>query len=119
VLVIEHRGSDRFIQFVKSSTAAGRLLGFRFHDAPWSRSDFEPVRAALTERGFEPLVSDTGDATTPRLVGVEFSETDGEQIAKAVEVAQLTFQTLGLSESDRYSSYHLRRDPNEPAVLEA
>ena len=117
VLMIEHQGSDRFIQFVKTSSAAGRCLGFGFPDAPWSRAYFEPVCTVLEEHGFEPSKSKAGDENIPRFVEVEFIGADAQQIAKAVEVAQLACQAVGLGESDRYTA-HFRGELDSKSVIE-
>lgn len=113
VLVIEHEGSDRFIQFVKYERSAGTVLGFAFPDAPWSRPYFEPLRTALAERGVDYSVSETSDEATSRFLEVECSR---DPIASALELAQIAVSVMGLRDDDRFCAY-LKGDLDSGAVL--
>lgn len=113
VLVIEHEGSDRFIQFVKHEQPSGTVLGFAFPDAPWSRRYFEPLRTALAEKGVDYSVSETGDEITSRFLEAECK---GDSIASALELARMATSVMGLGEGDRFCAY-LKGDLDSEAVV--
>lgn len=117
VLMIEHQGSDRFIQFVKRRGAGGTCLGFGFPDAPWSRAYFEPLCKALSEHGFEFARSETGDENVPCFVEVEFTGSTAEQVGGAVRVAEIACQVMELGEDERFMA-HFRGELDSSAVIE-
>jgi len=117
ILLIEHQGSDRFIQFVKSRSAAGTCLGFAFPDAPWSRTYFEPLCSALSEHGFEAARSETGDENVPCFVEVEFTGSTPEQVGEAVRVAEIACQVMELGANERFTA-HFRGELDSAAVIE-
>jgi hypothetical protein len=106
VLVIQHEGSPRFVQFVLScSNPREACLGFGFPDAPWSRPYFEPVRNALTDLGYMIHESPTGDLSVSRFLELEIPgpleawQTAGSQVAAAA------FQAMGVPSTDTFVAH--------------
>jgi hypothetical protein len=93
VLVIEHEGTERFVQFAKYvEEPEDPVILLGFPDAPWSRAFYEPVRERLTAAGFDVSESfGTGDAV-PRFLDVGGLPDP----ARAAEAAVLAFDVMGI-----------------------
>ena len=117
VLMIEHQGSDRFIQFIKSGTPAGPSLGFAFPDAPWSRAYFEPLLKALSREGLSVGVSETGDDQLPRFIEVELNGPLADQIDLALRIATTACQVMHLGEDEQFTA-HFRGELDSKSVIE-
>lgn len=117
VLMIEHQGSDRFIQFIKSGSPSGECLGFAFPDAPWSRNYFDPLVAALSKEGFAVAVSETGDDQVPRFIEVELHGSQADQIDLALRVAETARQVMSLGKDELFTA-HFRGELDSKSVIE-
>ena len=113
VLVIEHEGSDRFIQFVKYERPSGVVVSFAFPDAPWSREYFDSLRMALADRSIDYSVSETGDEMTRRFLEVECK---GDPVESALELAGMATAVMDLGDGDRFCA-HLTGDLDSEAVV--
>ena len=102
VYVIEHRDSERFLQFARREDA----VRFGFPDAPWSRAYFEPVVRALADAGVPTEVVSTGDAVITRFLHAELQGTAAEVGAGTIKVARLAAAAMGLREEESYRGHY-------------
>lgn|GEM_PF-6900271 len=100
LLFIHHEDSDRFVQFAKY-LAPRRTVCFAFPDAPWSRSYYSAVAAALAEAGFQTYEQSTGEDTTPRFLRVD----DIWTAQNGAEIAATAFQAMGVAANATYTIY--------------
>lgn len=105
VLIIEHEGSTRFLQFVTHNTPSGACLGFSFPDAPWSREYFDMLRMELSNEGFEVGIGRTGDEPVRRFLEVELQGSVGEQIKSALRVAAAACRVMNLNNDQKFTAH--------------
>lgn len=117
VLMIEHQGSERFIQFIKSEGPSGSCLGFAFPDAPWSREYVEAICDELSRQGIAFSKSETGDDNVPCFIEIEMTGTDTEQIKQALRLASIACQAMGLGDNARFTA-HFRGELDSKSVVE-
>jgi hypothetical protein len=102
VLVVEHEGTKRFVQFAKYvEEPADRAVTLGFPDAPWSRAFYEPVREQLTAAGFEVSESFGTGTVVPRFLDVAGLEAP----ERAAEAAVLAFAAMGIGHEATFTLY--------------
>ena len=104
VLIIQHEGSERFLQFVQRSESleTSRLL-FGFPDAPWSRRSFAAVVSALAQAGFECQITETDNPITLRFAELIVEEPCDAGSLIAAKVARVAATAMGLDETARFT----------------
>lgn len=104
ILLVEHSGSPRFVQFVKYLDNKGRpSLHFSFPAAEWSVPYFAGVAAALKVEGIPYRIRDTTESLCPRFLDVD--EISESQVA--FSIAQAALSAMGLRASDTFRIHFL------------
>jgi hypothetical protein len=98
LLLIDHDGSERLVQFMKLGDDPNDLasLSLGFPDAPWSRAYYPAVRQALAAAGI-PLTERQG--TT----GMRFLDADHLSVPRAAEAARQCFAAMGVGTDARFT----------------
>lgn len=104
VLVIQHEGSERFIQFAQRSDVVGsEHLLYGFPDAPWSRSYFPDLLARLRAENWDYEVRAAAVGAVTRFVEVHLLGERDRVISDAMRLARLTTVVLQLPATACYS----------------
>lgn len=104
LLIIQHEGSPRFIQFAKYIENETKTnLHFGFPDAPWSRESFESLEKKLKSAGIKYKIQLTSDNEYVR----KFLNVDNiRDIATAVRIANIAFDVMGLDEKEKFKIHY-------------
>lgn len=106
VLIIEHEGSERFIQFAQRSAVIGsEHLLFGFPDAPWSREYFDRVVSRIRDQFGRCRIRETGEAQVPRFAEVDLWGDRDAVVREATALIDLTLEVLGLGPDDRFTAW--------------
>ena len=107
MLIIEHEGSERFIQFAQRYEVLGvdEIL-FGFPDAPWSRQYFDVVTAWLTSKEMPFVIRETGEETTRRFAEVVVRGDAASVTGEVLTLATAASEAMGL-DKDALFTVHL------------
>ena len=113
IIIIRHRGTKRFVQFVQYAKKNGIQLNFGYPMASWSEAYFDEMRIKLDEAGFSPVVVETGNREVPKFIEVNWDSVEESNFAQAAEVAMLVFDVMGIGADDVFEvNYSGSRDKN-------
>jgi hypothetical protein len=118
VLIVEHDGSDRFLQFRKPADTGTALqnIVFGFPDVKWSRGYFDSVVAALRSEGFTfDVTAQPNDAGPPVRFAEAFLYGDREGIGReARRLATTVAPAIEFDEAARFT-FHIEGS-EDPAI---
>ena len=111
MLMINHEGSDRFIQFVKYSRDNQAYLHFALPETAWSRKAFPKIQDICRDRGYECRINPVEGPIIKNFLEIElpFSNEDAEMVV--FDFSKEVFSSFGLTLQDRFS-VRFSGDPN-------
>lgn len=96
VLIIRHKKTKRFIQYVRYTEKKGVRLHFGFPRAPWSKTFYDEMGVGLDKLGVSPIVVETGNTGIPEFLEVDWNPIEDKGFSQAAEVAVLAFVVMGI-----------------------
>jgi hypothetical protein len=101
VVIVEHQGSLRFVQFAKHHKQQQQpILHFGFPDAPWSRQYFGPLVKMFQTNGIDFNIVSTGEDGVRRFLEIDLDKEDlKDTVASGANIARLAFESMGLDQS--------------------
>ena len=111
VLIIRHKSSGRFIQFIKYANKGRAYLHFSMPETKWSENAFPAILKLCREKGFSCRFQDVDGPFIKRFLDVELDFSNEDAAHAALAFSKEVLLHLGLSEQDRFS-IHIRGDSN-------